>query len=106
MSIHSHTLHLVLKHKWYDLIASGKKKVEYRSMSDYWISRLLIEPKCWEFWSSLKVKEFDSVIFHKGYTSTVMEWGIKKIDAGYGDPNMGADPDYPVFRIHLGERIR
>ena len=24
------TLHLVLKHKWYDMIESGEKKEEYR----------------------------------------------------------------------------
>ena len=25
------TLHLVLKHKWYDMIESGEKKEEYRT---------------------------------------------------------------------------
>ena len=103
MTKDSHTLHLVLKHKWYDLIASGKKKVEYRAMSEYWSSRLLLETNNG---SPVKVKTYDSVVFHKGYTSIVMEWEIKKIDVGHGDPVMGADPDYPVFRIHLGERLR
>ena len=33
-------LHLTLKKKWYDMIASGEKKEEYREIKPYWISRL------------------------------------------------------------------
>ena len=33
------TLHLVLKRKWLDMIASGEKREEYRTQSDYWIKR-------------------------------------------------------------------
>ena len=29
------TLHLVLKRKWWGMIASGEKKEEYRTQSDY-----------------------------------------------------------------------
>lgn len=35
------TLHLVLKHKWYDKIASGKKTSEYRECKPYWNKRLI-----------------------------------------------------------------
>lgn len=34
-------LHLTVKKKWFDLIASGKKKIEYREVKPYWKSRLL-----------------------------------------------------------------
>lgn len=34
-------LHLVLKHKWWDMIASGEKKEEYREPKYYWYRRLL-----------------------------------------------------------------
>ena len=34
-------LHLTLKKKWFDMIASGEKKEEYRELSDYWCRRFL-----------------------------------------------------------------
>lgn len=34
------TLHLTLKKKWFDMIASGEKKEEYREIKPYWIKRL------------------------------------------------------------------
>lgn len=36
-------LHLTLNKKWFILIASGEKKVEYREYKDHWISRLMID---------------------------------------------------------------
>jgi len=33
-------LHLNLKKKWFDMIASGEKKEEYREMKKYWIKRM------------------------------------------------------------------
>ena len=39
------TLHLTLKKKWFDMIASGKKKEEYREIKPYWFERLVFRPK-------------------------------------------------------------
>ena len=36
----SKTLHLVLKRKWWDMIASGVKREEYREVTLYWAKRL------------------------------------------------------------------
>ena len=47
-------LHLTLKKKWFDMIASGEKKEEYREVKAYWINRL---------WG----KEFNAVTFKNGY---------------------------------------
>ena len=47
-------LHLTLKKKWFDLIASGKKTVEYREFKPHWEKRLL-------------GKTFDEVHFRNGY---------------------------------------
>ena len=33
-------LHLVLKKKWYDMIASGEKREEYRDAKDYYRTRI------------------------------------------------------------------
>lgn len=35
------TLHLTLKKKWFDMIASGEKKEEYREIKPYWLKRLM-----------------------------------------------------------------
>ena len=47
-------LHLTLKKKWFDLIASGEKTVEYREYKPYWEKRLV-------------GKEFQEVHFRNGY---------------------------------------
>ena len=52
-------LHLTLKKKWFDLIKSGKKKVEYREDKPYWQKRLLDGDGI--------PKEFDIVRFKNGY---------------------------------------
>ena len=49
-----HILHLTLKKKWFDLIASGKKKFEYRESKPYWDVRLLN-------------KFYDEIHFTNGY---------------------------------------
>jgi hypothetical protein len=69
-------LHLTLKKKWFDMIASGIKKEEYREVKPYWIQRLTwhefhalpadwltnFEPKYVPF-----RKDFDVVEFKNGY---------------------------------------
>ena len=47
-------LHLTLKKKWFDLIAAGKKKEEYRGVKPYWDGRLLR-------------KRIDEIHFRNGY---------------------------------------
>lgn len=47
-------LHLTLLKKWFDLIATGEKKTEYRDFSPHWIPRLA-------------GKRFDEVHFRNGY---------------------------------------
>ncbi len=48
-------LHLNLKKKWFDMIASGEKTEEYREIKPYWNTRLY-------------GKEFDLVKFRNGYS--------------------------------------
>ena len=47
------TLHLILKRRWFDLVAAGVKSVEYREVTPYWRKRLR--------------KTFDVVHFRNGY---------------------------------------
>ncbi len=56
--------HLILTHKWFDLIATNIKKAEYR---DY------------EKWHK-KLKDVDVIVFHRGYTSTTLTKRVKSIE--------------------------
>jgi hypothetical protein len=53
-------LHLTLKKKWYDMIASGEKKEEYRDVKEYWEVRLKDWDGCY--------KVYDYVLFKNGYS--------------------------------------
>ena len=52
-------LHLTIKKKWFDAIASGEKKTEYREIKPHWISRFLNDGF---------TKVFDEIHFRNGYT--------------------------------------
>jgi len=62
-------VHLVLKHKWFDMISSGKKRTEYRDDSDFWRKRIFRK---------------EVVVFHRGYTTETMSFKIKEIESGKG----------------------
>lgn len=48
-------LHLTLKKKWFDKIASGKKTVEYREVKPHWNTRL-------------DNKQYNEIHFKNGYS--------------------------------------
>lgn len=87
-------LRLTLKRKWFDMIASGEKREEYR------------EPKDWIF-SRLIGKDYDVVEFANGYGKnvpkvTVSFWGWHQ---GTGHPKWGAIRDRNYVVIRLGDVI-
>ena len=73
-------VHLVLKHKWFDMIASGRKRAEYRDDSDFWRKRIFRK---------------EVVVFHKGYTKETMRFKIKTIERNEG-----------TIEICLGRKLR
>ena len=91
-------LNLVLTAKWFDMIAKGIKKEEYRAINQYWINRLCVSNK------EIEIKHFDEVCFHRGYTKTTMVFNIEDITIGEGRKEWGA-PDKEVFIIKLGNRL-
>jgi len=124
------TLHLTLKKKWFDMIASGEKTEEYRELKDYWAQRLFnrIEhprsgyfspyPDFWskdyEFngWNNFTggapvFIEFDAVIFRNGYSggAPLMSFRNPTISIDTGIPEWGAEPGKKYFVIKLGERV-
>lgn len=114
-------LDLVLIGKWYDLIAGGIKREEYRALTAYWCNRLFLDSN----YKSLGQKEWDIILsrdfletviedsmiaktltipthvrFRRGYTSISMTYKIESITIGLGKSEWGAGAD-PCFIIKL-----
>ncbi len=70
------TLHLVLKHHWFNKIVSGEKTCEYRKCCDYWNKRL-------------NNKHYDTVVFHRGYTNTTATYKIISICITHAPNDLG-----------------
>jgi len=122
----SKVLHLVLKKKWYDMIASGIKKEEYRDYTIYWDRRLLRWKEAQADYQRILAgkllfpgknfidnyyRHFDRVHFSLGYTKNPaksMEFECEGIHCGYdGKPEWGAPTDgNPYYIIKLGKRIK
>lgn len=116
-------LHLTLKKKWFDMIASGEKKEEYREIKPYWETQFrlyrgqVLSKSRWEsFWkdtysldieSRLSYSSFDAVHFYNGgYCSEQLPNFLiecKGIEIGLGKPEWGATDK--CFIIKLGEII-
>lgn len=130
-----HTLDLVLKGCWYDLIKSGVKREEYREIKPYWCNRLLstfpLGNKYWtctldttfRFVGKYKNKgiradvlehllvwnygsrNYRYIRFRRGYTKESMLFKIDSIEIGFGKSDLGA-PQEEVFIIKFSEYER
>lgn len=110
------TLTLSLKKKWFDMIASGQKKEEYRKITQYWQKRLL---RCGLACNGncvlagcryLEYANYDAITFTLGYpraddTSRRMTFALKDICFGEGKEEWGAEAGKVYFVIKLGERL-
>ena len=94
------TLHLTLKKEWFDLIAAGVKKEEYREIKPYWEKRLIgnLSP------------DIDRIEFRNGYKPDspriVVEW--LGLDVGKPNPDWfpkDGDLEENVFILKLGKII-
>lgn len=122
------TLDLVLKRKWYDMIASGEKTEEYREIKPYWVKRFCCKtspsyPVPWVAMvltsqnpaylkkalkmRTITLKGFTHVTFHLGYAKDrpSMTFAIKEIVCDEGKEEWGALPGETYFVIKLGERL-
>ena len=101
---------LVLKYKWFDMIASGEKKEEYR---DYWKWAHTRQLK--KFYDRLRKDESDNTIeFRRGYTKTAIKVrciGIRYHLSGIVEKDCecrfewGFDPYKDLIVFRLGEII-
>lgn len=116
-------LDLVLIGKWYDLIADGIKREEYRNLTAYWCNRFFLDSN----YKPLGQKEWNSILsgcvleaafetavqgsmidktltipthvrFRRGYTNISMTYKIESITIGLGKSEWGAGAD-PCFII-------
>ncbi len=121
------TLHLVLKRQWWDMIASGVKKEEYRDITMLYCARFILKGD-WIYLKqhfdydedkilnavksdtqrshmNIRWQDYDEVCFHRGYTNVTMSFEFKGTSIGYGNPDWGAPTDREVFKIKLGKRL-
>ena len=96
-------LHLTLKKKWFDLIASGEKTHEFREIKRYWETRLMERAKC----GLIRKKIFDEIHFKNGYSKDapfmIVKWGgMTKSNKCYCGEFNGYEFYY---RIILGEIV-
>ena len=96
-------VHLTLKKKWFDLVASGEKKKEYRERKAYWEKRL--------FYPDESPKHFDSVRFKNGYqkNSPVIDVeckGFMFTNPDFCTPEHGEVLTGDTIVIELGEIIK
>ena len=103
-------LTLVLKGKWYDMIACGRKREEYRDATRYWETRL-------RNWSRRIYEEckLPVVEFRLGYASCSprMAFLVEKrvfgywtfLHAGTVRHSAWGEPDTQHYVIVLGERV-
>lgn len=93
MKAEKRTLHLTLERKWFDLIASGEKREEYRKIKPYWNKRLN--------------KSFDVIQFRNGYQvdAPAMVVELNEVMTGLGIIEWGAPEYEKVYILKLGKII-
>jgi hypothetical protein len=92
-------LPLVLKGKWYDMIASGEKKEEYRDRGAYWHKRI-------HSFLERSNNKVTVVSFARGYKKATMffKFRLPVIKFYSHHPEWG-EPERPHYVISLGERV-
>lgn len=78
-------LHLTLHKRWFDAIASGDKKEEYREIKPFWIKRL-------------EGRAYDQIHFRNGYHSNAPFMRVE-----YHGLTRGQFEGREVFAIRLGQ---
>ena len=86
-------LTLPIKKKWFDMIASGIKKEEYRAVTNYYNARLA------------KLSCPCKIRLRVGYQkeSPIIECTIKSISIGFGNIEWGAEPNTLYFILAISE---
>lgn len=102
------TLHLTLKKKWFDMIASGEKKEEYREIKQYWYNRLCQDVAYEDCEGYTNMRKYDQIIFKNGYSKDAPTITVECLDIEVkeGNPEWGAAPGVEYFVIKLGDILK
>lgn len=98
-------LHLVLTGRWFDMIATGQKREEYRELSDYWTTRIV------NWMKAAEASGLPCVIeFRRGYAARAQRTAFLAGGIGVRAPYRFQHPDWgePCERhyvLTLGERV-
>ena len=122
-------LKMTLKKKWFDMIASGEKKEEYREIKQYWVSRFIdflsgrkivldriseinvffseIEDGGCDVNKKIQWRHYDAVEFKNGYSKAAPAITLKLngIEIKEGRKDCGAEECEKYFVLKLGEII-
>ena len=104
-------LRLTLKKKWFDMIASGEKKEEYREIKHYWMDRLIKkgDPGKWtnKDENGIEFNKYDFVEFRNGYAKTAPTMLVesKGISVGKARPEWSEGFSDDCFIISLGNVV-
>ena len=87
-------LHLTLKKKWFDMIASGVKLEEYREIKPYWNKRLMCTKQ-----------KYTHIKFRNGYNkdSPTLLIEFNRLQSGLGIIEWGAPEREAVYILKLGK---
>lgn len=110
------TLYITIKKEWFDLIASGVKKEEYREIKEYWTRRLVGN---WHQYESNQVMYrgeymlpygIDCIEFRNGYKPDSPRITVEWLGIEVGKPNpewfpKDGDIENNVFILKLGKII-
>jgi len=95
-------LRLTLKKKWFDLMQSGEKKIEFRDPSHWIFSRLLDE--------NGNEKEYDLIEFKNGYSKNApcfccefLGWDIEEKQTEYIFGSEKIISEAGMIKIYLGK---
>ena len=104
-------LYLTLIKQWFDKIASGEKKEEYREVKKYWVKRLVSHIQKYNSATCFMglgyetiFKEFDIIRFRNGYAKNAPEMDVcfEGIELKKGKPEWGAKKGVEYLTIKLG----
>lgn len=99
------TLRLDVNLKQFAMILSGVKTVEYREIKQYY-GRLFACGQIkinGEYYDACQV----DICFHLGYAKKrpAMLFACNGLSIGIGNPEWGAEPNVPYYRIGIGELL-
>lgn len=92
---------LPIKKKWFDMIASGEKKEEYRELKPYYHKRIKNT-----FGFDYKNKQVE-IIFRNGYRADSPKLKCKcKLKIGHGKEEWGAEPNKEYYILEILEILK